>query len=124
MKFSGKELFDLGVPQNKIKLFIGRDFADSAAVLAELAPKPEAAKIKLDLVIDWIWKTFPFLPMALNGEQPVVMSKSELKRVASNGCISFNGRILGENSEFEAGDFPVREFVWFPKNDKKRVTWV
>lgn len=122
MKFTGKQLFDIGVPQSKIKFFVGREFESEQDVLAELnAPKETKAAAK-NTVLDWIWNTFPHLPMMMNGEKPVKMSKSELKRLMDSGSVEINKAQPKSTAEFSEITFPITSFVWFPKS-KRKVSW-
>lgn len=65
MKFNGKELFEMGVPQNKIKFFINREFTSKQEVLDELIPSVKVEKIEGTAWVDWIWVTFTHLPMLI-----------------------------------------------------------
>ena len=127
MKFNGKELFELGVPQNKIKFFIGREFASKEELLEELKPKEIIRKDqeKVFTWIDWLFKTFPVtnLPMHSHGEKPVPMSKSELKRIFDSGGVKINGQFPKSDVECREEDFPITSWIWFPKSIKK-VTWL
>lgn len=123
MKFSGKELFDIGVPQNKIKFFVGRHFVSKEELLAELNTPKEVKIVAENTISDWIVKTFPHLPMTMNGEKPIKMSKSELRRIMDSGGILINGRNPKSDETFLETDFPITEFVWFPKS-KRKTTWV
>lgn len=124
MKFSGKELFELGVPQNKIKFFVGREFDSVEALKAELAPKEVKHEERVFTWVDWIMRTFPvtWLPMGLKGELPVPMSRSELKRIFDSKSIQINGYFPNSKDECRDSDFPIWEFVWFPKG-KRKTTW-
>lgn len=46
MKFSGKELFELGVPQSKIKFLIGLEFSSVDELKKELTPTESKNKKK------------------------------------------------------------------------------
>lgn len=122
MKFTGKKLFELGVPQNKIKFFVGREFNSESDIIAELNVPKEVKEVLHDTIFEWIWNTFAHLPMHMNGEKPVKMSKSELKRLLDGGGISINNRCPKSNDCFLTDDFPIRSFVWFPKS-KRKVSW-
>lgn len=125
MKFSGKELFDLGVPQNKIKLFINREFSSKEEIFEELKPK-ESKNEKVFTWIDWLWDRFgpTQLPMKFNGEKPERMSKSELRRIFDSKSIVINGKNFKSTDVCLDDEFPIQTFVWFPKSKKSKVTWM
>jgi hypothetical protein len=125
MKFSGKELFELGVPQNKIKVFVAREFDSVEHLLNELKPKEQEETVRVFTWVDWILQTFPVtqLPCALVGDKPVPMSKSELKRILNNKSLLINGKFPTATDECKDEDFPITEWVWFPKGDRK-TTWL
>lgn len=123
MKFSGKELFELGVPQNKIKLFVGREFNSVEELQAELAPKEVIQKEKVFTWVDWILRTFPVnqLPCMLNGDTPMPMSRSELKRLFDSKSIEINGKFFTSTDECLDEEFPLVSWVWFPKGKRKNT---
>ncbi len=126
MKFTGRELFELGVPQNKIKLFIGREFSSKDELLEELKPKEKIEEEKVFTWIDWLVESFGLnlLPMKMNGDKPEKMSKSELKRLFDSKSIEINGKFFSSSDECCGEEFPIKSFVWFPKSQKKKTTWV
>lgn len=124
MKFSGKELFELGVPQNKIKFFVGREFASVEELQAELAPKEHVQVEKAFTWVDWVWGAFDFLPMQMNGDLPVKMSRSQLKRIFDSKSIEINGKFFSSTDKCEDSEFPIKSMVWFPKSDKFKNTYV
>lgn len=124
MKFKGKELFDLGVPQNKIKLFINREFSSSEELLEELKPKEYIESEKVFTWVDWLLETFPHLPCKMNGNKPEKMSKSELKRIFDSKSIEINGKFFTSKDECKDEEFPIKTFVWFPKSKERKTTWV
>lgn len=75
---------------------------------------------------NWIWNTFPHLPMEVNGDEkngvPVKMSRSRLKRIFNDGAILIDGQRFNHTSPKEPDELPS-EIVWFPKSDKFRNTW-
>jgi hypothetical protein len=125
MKFNGKELFELGVPQNKIKFFIGQEFTSKEELLEELKPKEIIKKEKVFTWLNWLWKNFEVseLPMRLHGDKPVPMSKSELTRIFDSGGVEINGQYHKSDAECREEDFPITSWIWFPKSIKK-VTWL
>lgn len=125
MIFTPQELLKIGVPPKKIKLFIGVDFASEEAVLDSLKPKEEAyTKAVTDLWLNWIWNTFPNLPMSFLGELPIKMSRSELKRILDSKSLEVNGKFPTSKCEISDADFPITSFVWFPKSNKRKTTWL
>lgn len=124
MKFSGKELFELGVPQNKIKFFVGRDFESKEDLIAELQPKEVEVKEKVQTWADWVWDTFnPFLPFQFNGDMPVPMSKSQLRRIFDSRSLEINGGFFKSSDPFDEDILPIVSMVWFPKSEKFRNTY-
>lgn len=124
MKFNGKELFDLGVPQNKIKFFISREFSNKEELLEELKPKETVNIDKVFTWVDWLLETFPHLPCKFNGDKPEKMSKSELKRLFDSKSIEINGKFFSSKDECVDEEFPIQKFVWFPKSEKRKTTWL
>jgi hypothetical protein len=135
MKFNGKELLIMGVPQKEIKFCIGVEFDSPDAVfpfLRERKPVKEK-KQSCDTWVDWIWRTFPHLPMVLNGDTktgiPIKMSKSELRRVFERKSIEINGIFPGPDDECREEDFPIFSLTWFPnsvktsKSPSKKTSW-
>ncbi len=119
MKFSGKELFEIGVPKKKIKNFINKEF-ESAEEILELA----TAKVftKQDTVYTWVnWLTanVQFLPLGSNGNKTAPMSQSELRRALDSKSVLINGKTF--TSEDSCGDeeFPITSLVFFPKGKRK-----
>lgn len=51
------------------------------------------------------------------GRKPV--SNSQYFRWLSSGAITFNGEKLGPRDEIK---FPLNEVVFFPRNERKRIT--
>ena len=47
-------------------------------------------------------------------------SNSELRRWFNKGCVSINGKII---VKFDEVIDKVNDFIIFPKNDKKRITF-
>jgi hypothetical protein len=129
MKLNGKDLFELGVPQDKIKFCIGQDFESPESVFVFLDSLKQVKQTRriCDTWVDWIWRTFPHLPMVLNGDAKtgtcIKMSKSELRRVFERKSIEINGKFPGPNDECREEDFPILSLTWFPKSDKSRVSW-
>ncbi len=124
MKFSGKELFELGVPQNKIKFFVGKEFESKEALLIELQPKEVEVVEKVRTWADWVWDTFnPFLPFQFNGDMPVPMSKSQLRRIFDSRSLEINGGFFKSSDPFDEDILPIVSMVWFPKSEKFRNTY-
>lgn len=125
MKFSGKELHELGVPPNRIKFFVGKEFDSVEHLKSELEPKEQEQAEKVFTWVDWIFRTFPVnqLPCALVGDRPMPMSKSELKRILNNKSLLINGMFPNATDECKDEHFPITEWVWFPKGDRK-TTWL
>lgn len=115
----------MGVPQKKIKFFIGREFKSKDDILRELRPKVVSVGPKVFTWVDWIWKNFEVhcLPMMLVGEMPAPMSRSELKRLFDNKSIEINGKFPTSKDECKDEDFPIQSWVWFP-NGKRKTFWV
>jgi hypothetical protein len=127
MKFSGKELFNLGIPQNKIKLFVNREFENLESLFNELNKQEVKDKEVTGIsILEFIWKHFKsILPWMNNGDLPVKMSKSELKRVMDNSGLLFNGRRPNSKDVFDLdADFPIKELIWFPNSKEKKTTWI
>lgn len=124
MKFDGKQLFELGVPQNKIKFFIGKEFSSKEELLEELKPKEQVESEKVFTWVDWLLETFPHLPCKMNGNKPEKMSKSELKRIFDSKSIEINGKFFNSKDECNDDEFPIKTFVWFPKSKERRTTWL
>lgn len=124
MKFNGKELFELGVPQNKIKFFVGREFSSKEELIQELAPKEDHKIEKVFTWVDWVWNTFKpsWMPMKMNGTNPEAMSKSELKRLFDSKSIEINGTFPTSTEECKDDMFPITSFIWFP-NGKRLTRW-
>jgi hypothetical protein len=126
MKFNGKELHDLGVPKNKIKFFINKEFSSKEEMLAEAFPESNSEKKeKVYTWIDWLLDTFEIthLPMKMNGTAAEKMSKSELRRIFDSKSIRINQKFPTSSEECSDEDFPINDFVWFPKG-KRITTWV
>jgi len=128
MKFSAKQLLLIGVPQNKIKFFINEDFDDVEQISIKLKTDSEKPKevIQGFLISDFIWKNLGWLlPMISNGNSPVKMSRSELKRTMDNKGLELNGRRPTSKDTFDLDtDFPIKQLVWFPNSKEKKTTWI
>jgi hypothetical protein len=127
MKFTGKQLLDLGCPQNKIKFFVGVEFESEEDFKQKLqdAVKPKESKEKsLNSFHHWIWNTFSILPMMFKGEKAVPMSKSELGRILDSGGIQVNNIFPKSNDEVIDDVFPIKTFIWFPKSKTRKTTWI
>lgn len=124
MKFSGKELFELGVPQNKIKFFVGKEFSSKEELLEELKPK-ESVEDNTWTWVDWFfWALGPdLMPMRSYGDKITKMSRSELKRIFDSNSILINGKNFKSTDECSDEEFPIQSIIWFPKSSKSRVTW-
>lgn len=126
MKFTGKELFDHGVPQNKIKFFIGREFGSVESLLKEINPKLQIDSIDSPIFtwVDWLWKNFPNLPCRMNGDKPEKMSRSELKRILDSKSLNINNKFFTSKCECLNEEFPITKMIWFPNSSKRKNTWV
>jgi len=125
MKFNGKQLFELGVPQNKIKFFVNFEFESEQALLDKLNEKSEVIeKTKVFTWVDWVFQTFKVetMPRKMNGNSPEIMSKSEMKRLLDNKSIEINGKFPTSETEVTDDDFPIKSFIWFP-NGKRKTNW-
>lgn len=123
MKFTGKQLFDLGCPQNKIKFLVGREFESEEDAKKEFVSERAARQDNPNSVFNWIWSTFnngAWLPMVLNGDMPAKMSRSELRRLLDSGGVQING--LRPKAE-EDMKLPINELIFFP-NSKRKTTIV
>lgn len=67
-----------------------------------------------------LWNHIPHLPMELNGNLPVKMSKSSLRRLLDSGGVRLNGVYPKADDEI---DFPITELVFFP-NGKRKTTMI
>lgn len=123
MTFSGKELFELGVPKNKIKYFIGKDFTSKDEILQILNSKPAITKADESIltVKRWVLDTFDYLPMVMKGNLPIKMSNSELSRILDSGGLVINNQTPKSDAPI-APLFPISSMVWFPKSSHK-ITW-
>ena len=125
MKFDGKELFEIGVPKNKIKLFIGREFASREELLKELIPNESNDKKSTFTWIDWCFKNLkPWEIPDRNPDNFGKTSRSELKRIFDSGSVEINGDFPTSTTECKDEDFPISSFIWFPKSKKRRCTWI
>ena len=118
MKFNGKQLKDLGCPQNRIKFLIGVEFADEAAAREQfIVAKKESEEIQGETVFSFL-SSLPrsWLPMTMNGNSPERISNSGLRRLLESGGVIFNGKALQPNDSF---DFPVTELIFFPKSERR-----
>ncbi len=118
MKFSGKELKDLGCPQNRIKFLIGVEFADEASAREQfIAAKKESEEIQGETVFYFL-SSLPrsWLPMTMNGNLPERLSNSGLRRLLESGGVILNGKKPQPNDSF---DFPIAELIFFPKSDRR-----
>lgn len=121
MKFSGKQLFDAGTPQGKIKFLINKEFESLEAAIKSLN-KPEKVSAPQERTIkDWIWQTFPHLPMSFHGELPVKMSRSELGRIMDSGGLNINDTHPFSTTKLSELSFPIVKMIWFPKSKRKVI---
>jgi hypothetical protein len=124
MTFTGRQLLDLGVPPNKIKFYVNREFQSTDEIFESLNVTKVQKTEKVFTWVDWIWQEFQsFLPMKFNGNLPVKMSKSELVRLLDSKSIEINNKFPNSKEECILSDFPVTQFTWFPKS-KNKVTWM
>jgi hypothetical protein len=59
------------------------------------------------------------VPMTMHGNLPRKASNSDLRRWLCNKSVLINGKRPGP---FDPIEFPITELVFFPKNDRTRVT--
>jgi hypothetical protein len=125
MKFNGKQLFELGVPQNKIKFFVNVEFESEQALLDKLNEKSEnIKKPKVFTWVDWVFENFKpeWMPARMNGNVGELMSRSEMKRLLDSKSIEINGKFPTSETEVTDDDFPIKSFIWFP-NGKRKTNW-
>jgi hypothetical protein len=124
--FSGKELFEHGIPQNKIKFFINREFDSVDSLLDEINQKSDIHTNTKPLFtwVDWLWETFTHLPCRLNGDKPEKMSRSELKRILDSKSLNINDKCFTSKCECTDEEFPIFKMIWFPNSSKRKNTWV
>ena len=126
MKFNGKELFNLGVPPAKIKFFVNKEFESEESLLKEaLQDKPKSKRPNDDGTwFQWIWDTFPHLPMEVHGDAkngvPVKMSKSKLRRYMDQSAIHIDDTPVDSK---KIKDKLPKNITWFPKSKERKVTW-
>jgi 23S rRNA-/tRNA-specific pseudouridylate synthase len=70
---------------------------------------------------DWLQElNFVCMGFWSNEKPKEKASNSELRRWFNKGCISINGKVITDCNEKIV---KVNDFVIFPKNDKKRITF-
>ncbi len=124
MKFTGKELFALGCPQNRIKFLVNQEFENETALKEQFFPEKKEKEV-LDYLttFDYLWDVTndgKWLPMIMKGDMPIKMSKSELKRQCDSGGVLING--IRARSE-ESVCFPVKSIIFFPNSRYKTTIW-
>lgn len=126
MKFTGKELFEYGVIQNRIKFYIGKEFDSIESLLREinLIQINQTDTNTVFTWVDWIWKTFTQLPCRMNGNSPEKMSRSELKRILDSKSLNINNKFFTSKCECLDKEFPISKMIWFPNSSKRKNTWV
>lgn len=120
MKFSGKELFEMGIPKPKIKFYIDKEFSSKEELLNSLNVKVDDGCYKKYTWVNWILDNFNHLPPNDFGTK---MSNSELKRLFDKNSIRINNKFFKSTDECLEEEFPIYDFIWFPKG-KRKTTWV
>ena len=111
MTFTGKQLFEMGCPQTRIKLLINKEFESEEAARAEFIVEKKEKKVdNPDSIFNFLVK-FRHLPMHLNGNSPEKMSNSELRRLLDSGGVRVNGISPKADDSFS---FPIWELIFFP----------
>jgi hypothetical protein len=124
VKFDGRQLFELGVPKDKIKFYIGKEFGSVEEILEDLKPK-KSEKDRVYTWVDYLWEviTPKFLPMQMNGNLPVRASKSEIRRWLDSSSVEINGKFPTSKDECGDEEFPLTSLIFFP-NGKRKTTMV
>lgn len=131
MKFTGRQLKDLGVPPDRIKYFVDKEYDSSEALLRAVSefrvtpPKSDEEK-EIDRVIRedpdcafqvlWELQVFPWSPQA-NSTSP---SKREARQWLDDGAVRINGKFPKAHEYVE---FPITDLVFFP-GAKRQTTIV
>ena len=131
MKFTGRQLKDMGVHQDRIKYFVDKEY-DSPDVLmravAEFRVTPSKSdeekeidrivREDLDCAFQILWQlqTFPWSTQS-NSTTP---SKRELRQWLDDGAVRINGKFTNAHKYVE---FPITDFVYFP-GAKRQTTFV
>ncbi len=118
MTFSGKELKDLGCPQNRIKFLIGIEFESEEAARQSFTQEKKEKSDDLEGTVFSFLRDLPrtWLPMDFRGEMPERMSNSGLRRLLESGGVKLNGQTPKPDDNFE---FPIVELIFFPKSERK-----
>ncbi|WP_439624656.1 hypothetical protein [Gemmata sp.] len=121
MKFSGRQLKDLGVPQDRIKYFVDKEYDSPEVLLRAVAEfRVTPAKSDEEKVIDrivredmdcafqvlWELQVFPWSPQS-NSTTP---SKRELRQWLDDGAVRINGKFPRAH---ESVEFPITDLVYF-----------
>lgn len=61
----------------------------------------------------------PAIPMAMNGNKPIIASNGDLRRWLENKAVIINGKKPGPKDENE---FPIDNVVFFPKSPERKTT--
>lgn len=122
MTYSGKQLLDLGVPQNKIKYFVNREFGSESDIFAELSAPKKSGYEKTGELFNHIWNSLNYcLPTLHNGNASVKMSKSELRRLMDQAAVLFNGRRPAAKEDWLCGEVGIAQLIFFPNSKKHTV---
>jgi len=122
MKFTGKQLKDLGVAQDRIKYFVDKEYDSPEALLRAVSefrvtpPKSDEEK-EIDRIIRedpdcafqvlWGLQVFPWSTQS-NNTSP---SKREVRQWLDDGAVRINGKFPKAH---ESVEFPITDLVFFP----------
>lgn len=130
MTFSGKELKDLGCPQNKIKFFVGREYESVEALQTAInehrstpsktddqKEQDRILREDLDCAFNVLFELgmFPWSLQA-NSNTP---SKREVRQWLDQGAVRINGKFPKAH---ETVLFPITDLVFFP-GAKRQTTF-
>ena len=122
MKFTGRQLKDLGVPPDRIKYFVDKEYDSAEGLMRAVAefrvtpPKSDAEK-EIDRIIRddpdcafqvlWELQGFPWSTQS-NSTTP---SRRELRQWLDDGAVRINGKFPKAHEHVE---FPITDLVYFP----------
>ena len=123
LKFSGKELFELGCPQNKIKLFVNKEFESVDELTKLFANKESTNKVEYSDDSAYLFlleiRDKISLPLSIEGKHLGQPSNGEVKRWLENKAVKINGKFPLPNDNIY---HPIKELVFFP-NGKRKTTY-
>jgi hypothetical protein len=129
MKWDGRQLKDLGCPQNKIKFFVNKEFASEVELLQAIQDHRETNKTDEERENERLMREDPnsaFNVLFLIGlfpwsdiTQSLQPSRSEVKRWLEQGAIRINGKFPKPH---ECVYFPIEDLVFFP-GAKRQTTF-